>query len=237
MGMYACWNTSSTISSSAAPAPPCLSTLLVLPMLPTPMATPSPASAPTSLAPSPPSPRPRRVPRSMALQLSASRHASMLSAVTSGSVTNSNISRTVGTATPFLLKNWPRCSRSSRRKSRQRGWSRSTLWLTSMMCAWPAWYRMLYSLKSACTRRQSWYMRRTSTSSWLNSEQYLDSDSTASFSRGAARPASPTKVITSTCERSSRTSGTRMPASFRRIRLRISFSAHVCTILRGFLRL
>jgi hypothetical protein len=40
--------------------------------------------------------------------------------------------------------------------------------------------------------------------------------------------------ITNTCERNISTVGTRRPASFRRMRFRISFSAHVCTIFRGF---
>ena len=59
-------------------------------------------------------------------------------------------------------------------------------------------------------------------------------DAAASFKRSAARPFAPMKPITRTCDRSCTTSRTRSPASRRRIRLRISFSAQVCTILRGF---
>ena len=158
----------------------------------------------------------------------------MFSAVTAGSVTNSNISRTVGTATPFLAKNCPKCNKSSRKKSKHRGWSKSTLCDTSMMCAAPSWYKMLYSLKSACTRRQSLYIRRTSTSRSPKSWRCLDSLKTASFSRGAALPSEPMNPITRTCDRSIFTSGTRRPASRRRIKFRISFSAQVCTIFRGF---
>jgi hypothetical protein len=97
--------------------------------------------------------------------MSLSRQASTLASLMVGSVTKSNSSRSVAVATPFLLKKSFTCVRSSRRKSKHRGWSRSTDWDTSMMASRPAWYSRLYSLRSACTRRQRWNMVRTSITS------------------------------------------------------------------------
>ena len=49
-----------------------------------------------------------------------------------GSTMNSNSSLVLRVAMPALLKNALTCCESSLRKSRARGWSRSTAWLTSM---------------------------------------------------------------------------------------------------------
>lgn len=100
-----------------------------------------------------------------------------------GSVTKSNSSRSDATATPRRRKKSFTWVQSSRRKSKQRGWSRSTdwgqgrgdttgegraqpcacvrhplppAWDTSMITSRPSWYRILYSLRSACTRRHTW---------------------------------------------------------------------------------
>lgn len=67
---------------------------------------------------------------------------------------------------------------------------------------------------------------------WYNSRSF-DSVNGASFRRGAAQPSLPRNAMMSTWLRSRIGSGHGMPARMRRVRFRISFSAHTFTILRG----
>mmetsp|Transcript_7826 Transcript_7826/g.13483 ORF Transcript_7826/g.13483 Transcript_7826/m.13483 type:complete len:340 (+) Transcript_7826:366-1385(+) len=164
---------------------------------------------------------------------SSSSRASTPSSVVSGSVTKSNSSFTFKTACTRDWKKSVTCVQSSRRKMRARGWSRSTLWLTSMITSCPAWYRMLYSDRSACTSRHFWNITLMASSSSRYASLHRLGGSTASFSRGDAHPSTPMNSISSTCERSMVGLGTFMPQECMRSRLRNSFSAHVFTILRG----
>mmetsp|Transcript_32443 Transcript_32443/g.82900 ORF Transcript_32443/g.82900 Transcript_32443/m.82900 type:complete len:200 (+) Transcript_32443:265-864(+) len=175
----------------------------------------------------------RSMGRSPARSFMRSSTASTLSSVMVGSTAKSKSSLLVSTATPLRRKKSLQCEQSARRKSSARGWSRSTAWLTSMIQRRPSSHRMLYSLRSACTRRHCWYSCRTTRTSSSYAPRSRDSESPASFRRGAATPCEPTNSMTSTCERSRMGSGARMPALRRRDRLRISFSAHTLTICRG----
>lgn len=121
----------------------------------------------------------------------------------------------------------------SRKKSKALGWSGSTLWLTSMIQSSLSCTRMLYSDRSACTSRHFWYMPRIMSTTSVYAARMRAGGSPASRSRGAATPPRPKNSIASTCMRSWSGRGALIPAAFSRARLRISFSAHSLTILRG----
>ena len=118
---------------------------------------------------------------------------------------------------------------------RARGWSLSTDCDTSMKKGRFWCHRMLYSLRSACTRPHFWYMVRIIITHSQYARRICRSVSPASLSRGAGQPRLPRNSMTSTWFLSSSGSGQARPAAWRRRRLRISFSAHIFTILRGLL--
>mmetsp|Transcript_8658 Transcript_8658/g.19026 ORF Transcript_8658/g.19026 Transcript_8658/m.19026 type:complete len:220 (-) Transcript_8658:382-1041(-) len=66
------------------------------------------------------------------------------------------------TSSPFLAKNSVTLATSLRKKSLAKGWLSSTLWETSMITGRAPCHSRLYSDRSPCTRRHTWYMRRVS---------------------------------------------------------------------------
>lgn len=110
-------------------------------------------------------------------------------------------------------------------------------------------YSTLYSLRSACTRWQCWYIRLMPTIISAYSIGSSSSGISASFSRGdglgrvsnllsglenAHPPSVPRNSMTRTFSRHSSTTGVLIPPDFSRRRFRSSFSAQTLIIFLGF---
>mmetsp|Transcript_6160 Transcript_6160/g.25832 ORF Transcript_6160/g.25832 Transcript_6160/m.25832 type:complete len:216 (+) Transcript_6160:1629-2276(+) len=151
----------------------------------------------------------------------ASSTAASVSNASSGSVTKSNNERSgMGSSRssvrPYSPKKTVTFLQSDLRNSSARGWSCSTACETSMTTTSPRRHSRLYSERSAWTSFARAYMTRIARQTCQYAARSCGPLSSASLSRGAGQPSSPTNSMTSTLAFTRNGRGARTAAASRR---------------------